>query len=94
MIDFFQKKYLTSIWNSIWQDWVFGIWGQIQILWKYLVFEVKYKYLKVFGIPNKLKVFDPPLLETDLKVFVWLENGILRVSLPALVKFKVEPEPE
>ena len=60
---FFSKKYLTSIWNSIWQDWVFGIWGQIQILWKYLVFEVKYKYLKVFGIPNTLKVFNPALFD-------------------------------
>ena len=59
--DIFLKKYLVSIWNSIWQNWVFGIWGQIQILGKYLVFGVKYKYLKVFGIPNKLKVFDPAL---------------------------------
>ena len=59
---FFSKKVFdTSTWNSIWQDWVFCIWGQIQILWKYLVFEIKYKYLKAFGIPNKLKVLDPPL---------------------------------
>ena len=79
MIDFFSKKYLTSIWNSIWQDWVFSILGQIQILWKYLVFEVKYKYLKVFGIPNKLKVFNPPL---DWRATLSQKNTVHLMLIP------------
>ena len=61
----FFKKYLPSIWNSIWWNWVFGILGSNTNTWKYLVFGVKYNNAKVFGFPNTLKVFDPAMFEAS-----------------------------